>query len=249
MLTILQICSICFQHKFSSMFNTCLRQKIQAVIEAYAFIFVVQFSQVLMQQFVTMVLLLSPGKQNKIDSYIYCSSLKLKPVIEYHHLAQLFQKYLLLIQSNKKCVIVSILLQQEHALSDFILMFLAIHYRVVINAVFYIEMILLNLITLQLLFLVPSSAKCLAQVWTLAFSLRSDIIDKHCHCLNTHHQRCSLGGFQRISPTTALFGAHQPNPRKYRPALCCMVFMCKYSFTPQNAAPQSIIGWTMASYS
>ncbi len=58
-----------------------------------------------------MVLSLSPGNPNKIDSYIYCSSPKLKPVIEYHDLAHLFQKYLLLIQSIKKCVIVSISLQ------------------------------------------------------------------------------------------------------------------------------------------
>ncbi len=36
-----------------------------------------------MQQFVPTVLSLSPGNPNKIDSYIYCSSPKLKPVIEH----------------------------------------------------------------------------------------------------------------------------------------------------------------------
>ncbi len=47
----------------------------------------------------------------------------LKPVIESHHLAQPFQKSLLLLQSIRKCDIVSILLQYEHMSSVFIPMF------------------------------------------------------------------------------------------------------------------------------
>ncbi len=72
----------------------------------------------------TMALSLFSGNTNRIDSCIVSSFLMLKPVIECHHyLAQPFQKSLLLLQSIRKCVIVSILLQYEHMSSFLFLSF------------------------------------------------------------------------------------------------------------------------------
>ncbi len=71
----------------------------------------------------TMPLSLLSGNPNRIDSCIFSSILMLKPVIEIHHLAQPFQTRLLLLQSIRKCDIVSILLQYEHMSSVCILIF------------------------------------------------------------------------------------------------------------------------------
>ncbi len=71
----------------------------------------------------TMALSLLSGNPNRIDSCIFSSILMLKLVIESHHLAQPFQKSLLLLQAIRKCDILSILLQYEHISSVFILMF------------------------------------------------------------------------------------------------------------------------------
>ncbi len=66
----------------------------------------------------TMALLLFPGNPNKIDSWIWFSSLMLKPVIDSHHFAQLFQRNLLQLQSMRKGDNESTLLQ--NVLSTFI---------------------------------------------------------------------------------------------------------------------------------
>ncbi len=71
----------------------------------------------------TMALSLLSGNPNGIDSCIFSSILMLKLVIESHRLAQPFQNSLLLLQSIRKCDIVSILLQYDHMSSVFILMF------------------------------------------------------------------------------------------------------------------------------
>ncbi len=74
----------------------------------------------------TMALSLLPGNPKRIDSCIFFdSSLIFKPVIDCLHLAQLFQKRLLLLQSMRKCVMLSILLQYVHLLSGFIFIFLS----------------------------------------------------------------------------------------------------------------------------
>ncbi len=57
----------------------------------------------------TMASSLLPGNPKRIDSCICNASLIFKPVIDCHHLAQLFQKSLLLLQSmNTMCYAVCV---------------------------------------------------------------------------------------------------------------------------------------------
>ncbi len=94
----------------------------------------------------TMALSLLSGNPNRIDSCIFSSFPMLKLVIECHHLAQPFQKSLLLLQSIRKCVIVLILLQYEHMSSVFILMLLTIHYMPMFYVLLYTEMFVLKFV-------------------------------------------------------------------------------------------------------
>ncbi len=73
----------------------------------------------------TMASSLLLGNPKRINSCICDSSLIFKPIIDCHYLAQLFQKRLLILQSIKKCVMLSVLLQYVHLLSSFIFIFLS----------------------------------------------------------------------------------------------------------------------------
>ncbi len=66
-----------------------------------------------------MASLLLPGNPKRIDSCICNLSLIFKPVIDCHHLVQQFQKRLLFLQSIRKCVMLSVLLQYVHLLSGY----------------------------------------------------------------------------------------------------------------------------------
>ncbi len=87
----------------------------------------------------TMALSLPIGNPNIFDSCVFSSFLLLKLVIQCHHLAQPFQKSLLLLQYIRKCDIVSISLQYEHMSSIFILMLLNIHYMVMFFVLLYMK--------------------------------------------------------------------------------------------------------------
>ncbi len=73
----------------------------------------------------TMTSSLPPRNPKRIDSCICDSSLIFKLVIDCHHLAQVFQKRLLFLQSMRKCMMLSVLLQYVHLLSGFIFIFLS----------------------------------------------------------------------------------------------------------------------------